>query len=442
MGDSSLASQSGPCMELIVISPEPAMFERTIMVDTNYLMQVNQEDIMEMLFNPCYEDKFTEASKLIKKQMIKLLRDVVNRKLDLCFTNHIAREFVCRQCMKKGLIKIYMKYITVLTPREAFESEFLNVSAAINSQIPDPLGKGEINDTYSYILAALAGSKYFVTEDKHVTSIYKYLAGIREGDSNLKAKEIKNVNETYKILNSQETAFPIDDVLKALFGDLGSLPVPIKIGSLGDSLPNVLDKEDVLVRILRFLQEIGHLRASSAKVPDGWDESLVEKSRLRISAVAKSVGISDFEKVDPSRFGAKLRERIADWTGEPSDQQLAEDLGGKVSDLRAIMYKEEVGYMDWEDQFSAEEPVKEFKVECGNCRSHVELEAYYDGVVEVDDREMGTENLHEWSGEIECPSCGNLLEVVYRVWEYPVMCFNTDETECEGCKLLPEKKSS
>ena len=67
---------------LVKKSVEPIMLDRTVIVDTNYLIQVNQKDILGMFFDPKYEN--TVASPL-KRQMAKLFRNVMNRKIDLSF---------------------------------------------------------------------------------------------------------------------------------------------------------------------------------------------------------------------------------------------------------------------------------------------------------------------------------------------------------------------
>lgn len=64
-------------------------------------------------------------------------------------------------------------------------------------------------------------------------------------------------------------------------------------------------------------------------------------------------------------------------------------------------------------------------------------------IVEADEREMGTEFLHEAEINVECSTCDESLTIYLRVWEYPEGCFNMQEIELsEGvlikqCSLIP-----
>ena len=61
------------------------------------------------------------------------------------------------------------------------------------------------------------------------------------------------------------------------------------------------------------------------------------------------------------------------------------------------------------------------------------------GVTEVDERSMGPENFHEWSGEDECPNCKSEVSVQHEVYEYPSFFENGEDTTFSGCDLIPEK---
>jgi hypothetical protein len=52
---------------------------------------------------------------------------------------------------------------------------------------------------------------------------------------------------------------------------------------------------------------------------------------------------------------------------------------------------------------------------------------------------MGPENSHEWSGEEECPNCGSEVSLIYELYEYPIGTENDEDTECDGCTIVPEK---
>ena len=83
------------------------------MVDTNYLILVNREDLARMFFDREYDNTIGSDT---KKQMARLFRDVTDRKLDLCFSNFIMREFIGLVPGRQELLKIYKKYIAVIKP--------------------------------------------------------------------------------------------------------------------------------------------------------------------------------------------------------------------------------------------------------------------------------------------------------------------------------------
>ena len=425
------------CRKLVKINPEPAMIDRTIMVDTNYLILVNQKDIACMFFDPNYEDSASSP----KKQMARLFRDARNRKLDLCFSNLIMREFIGRAPKRKEMLEIYKKYISVITPVDNLESHFLDLAAAINSCIIESGQEGDIKDTYSYILATLAEVRYFVTEDKDVDRVYVYLSRVREKDLKAIAREIRKIKGVFKLLcEVPESAFPIDDVLGFLFLHSSPLPVPVSILKLKDRLPDVLDRTETILWMFRSLQEIAELRRYVTETPEGWNKRIIEKAKSRIGDVAQSIGLQTLGSIDGRSFNIKLVEEGTNWREESTDQKLATDLSDQLNLLWNIVHgEEEVEYMTRDDQFDAEEPTKEFTVKCDTCGKQLEVEAHYQGVVDAYEREMGKELCYQWLTELSCPSCGETLRIIYELWEYPEWWFNYEGTECCGCELVGEK---
>lgn len=59
-------------------------------------------------------------------------------------------------------------------------------------------------------------------------------------------------------------------------------------------------------------------------------------------------------------------------------------------------------------------------------------------IVEADEREMGTERLHEAIIYYDCPNCDNTLMVTLHVWEYPEGFANMQDIEVEGGQLVHE----
>lgn len=425
------------CRKLVKIDPEPAMIDRTIMVDTNYLILVNQKDIASMFFDPNYEDSVRAP----KKQMARLFRDARNRKLDLCFSNLIMREFIGRAPKRKEMLEIYKKYISVITPADNLESRFLDLAASLNSCIIESGQEGDIKDTYSYILAALAEVRYFVTEDKDLDRVYTYLNGVREKDLEEIGREIRKIKGVFKVLcEKPESTFPTHDVLGFLFLHSTPLPVPVSISRLKDRLPDVLDRTETILWMFRSLQEIAELRRYVTEMPEGWNERIIEKAKLRIGDVAQSIGLQTLGRIDGRSFNIKLVEEGTNWCEESTDRKLATDLSDQLNLLWNIVYgEEEVEYMTRDDQFDAEEPTKKFTVKCDKCGEQLELEAYYQGVVDAYEREMGKELCYQWSTEMSCPSCEETLGIIYELWEYPEWWFNYEGTECYGCELVGEK---
>lgn len=52
-----------------------------------------------------------------------------------------------------------------------------------------------------------------------------------------------------------------------------------------------------------------------------------------------------------------------------------------------------------------------------------------------DERQMGTENGFTWEYTIDC-ECGNEIEIIYEVWEYPEGAFNNDNVTLNGGTLI------
>ncbi len=59
-------------------------------------------------------------------------------------------------------------------------------------------------------------------------------------------------------------------------------------------------------------------------------------------------------------------------------------------------------------------------------------------VVEADEREMGTESLHEAILYTDCAECNNSIMITLHVWEYPEGFANMQDIEVEGGKIVDE----
>lgn len=421
------------------IQPIPAMNDRTITVDTNYLVQINPSDLISMLFDVGFENSVAG----FKKQMARLFRDVIGRKIDLYLSDIVLSEFVGYAPKNKELAEIYRKYIGVISPSSSFQSCFFYLAAAINSCIVEMGQAGDLRDTYSYILSALAEIKYFVTGDRDVARVYNYLSRFREEGSDERIRQINKIKRTYHTLcGSDEISFPLDDILGFILASSSDLPVPVSIERLESSLPSVLDKVETILWIFRTLKEIDLLKSPNLKLPEEWNNEIVEQARARIANIASCLGLQNPHQVDPAYFHVKLVEEESNWKAESQDMNLATSLRDQLNIIWSCIHEEEeLEYQTLEQRFLDEEFEKEVTVRCENCGKQIETVANYEGVVGGDSRDMGAELHHRWSSEFTCPSCGELIEVVFWVYEYPFFCVNYEDTECSNCKIVRTGKA-
>ena len=74
-----------------------------------------------------------------------------------------------------------------------------------------------------------------------------------------------------------------------------------------------------------------------------------------------------------------------------------------------------------------------FSVTCSKCGANHDFgadDADFDGNGS-DERGMGVENQYTWETTFDC-ECGNQIEIVYDVWEYPVGAYNHSNIEVTG----------
>jgi len=347
------------------------------------------------------------------------------------------REFIGRVPKRSDLLEIFKRYITIISPRDNLETCFLDLAASINSRTIDVGQECDVKDTYSYILALLAGVRYFVSEDSDLERLYEYLTRVRGMDSQAKAREIRRIRDVYRLLcDIPESTFPVEDVLRFLFLGSDPLTVPISISRIQAQLPDVLDKAHMMLSILRTLREADLMRKSVGDKTEGLDVALLEKARSRVREVAKDIGVDHTASTE--LIAARLVEEEAKWKEHPSDRELALQLSNQLDLFWSYLYEQddEDHYNSLEEKFNAEDPTKKFLVECEECDRRFELEADYQGVVETEQRSMGAEHCHEWLAHDVCPGCRNNVELHHNVWEYPLFWFNYEDTYCIGCEIV------
>lgn len=74
-----------------------------------------------------------------------------------------------------------------------------------------------------------------------------------------------------------------------------------------------------------------------------------------------------------------------------------------------------------------------FSVTCSKCNTVHDFDAS-DADFEhtsSDERNMGPEHQYSWETTFDC-ECGNEIEIIYDVWEYPAGAYNHSDVEVSG----------
>jgi hypothetical protein len=74
--------------------------------------------------------------------------------------------------------------------------------------------------------------------------------------------------------------------------------------------------------------------------------------------------------------------------------------------------------------------------QCGHQHTIPAEEADFEAVSH-DERQMGEEIEYNWQPEIEC-DCGNVINVGYDAYEYPVGAFNAQDIQITGGTVVQE----
>jgi hypothetical protein len=68
---------------------------------------------------------------------------------------------------------------------------------------------------------------------------------------------------------------------------------------------------------------------------------------------------------------------------------------------------------------------------CGKQQKFAVEEADFEAT-SSSERQMGPENGYTWEHTFYCGECDNVIEIKYKVWEYPVGAFNYDKIQING----------
>ena len=82
----------------------------------------------------------------------------------------------------------------------------------------------------------------------------------------------------------------------------------------------------------------------------------------------------------------------------------------------------------------------DFLLQCNNCDNSFafpndQMEPDFQ-IIDVDERNMGSEIAYEWEEHLNCPICQADVFIICRLWEYPAGVKNYEEVEGKGAKIL------
>lgn len=110
--------------------------------------------------------------------------------------------------------------------------------------------------------------------------------------------------------------------------------------------------------------------------------------------------------------------------------------------LKYPFYYSKLGiFLSWfEDEFDKNCSKLDVEIKCSNGHKFTET-IFYEGVVAVEERNMGKEITHTWKNEeIVCPECGEELTVQLDFWEYPEGWVNHASFDMSDCKVLNQNE--
>jgi len=413
---------------------EISKFKKSAIIDTNYLIQINQKDLISLFFEQGYEKKISNP---LKKQMATLFRSHVRKEIAIFFSNSIFREFIYISPDKVGLVHLYNKHLFRVGSNRQFEPFFLDLASLLNLAAKEKNRNARVDllDTYSYIIANLAGIDYFITENGDLKGIFEYINDLRKSSHLDQVNEIKRImNLNNDLFGIKEEDFPIKKILEHLFSSKIKLTLPINIKDITDSLTKVSEKADSVIALCEMLNEIEEYEK---KLNQHHKEILI-KAREIINTLCESIGLDKpQEQIDVAKLAINLIEKDALWKKPDELEKIHSCVFQVLEYVYEQMHEEyEEEYRDLGEYFS--DMLSSLKIKC-KCQCGHEFEAWveYDGVVAKEEREMGAELYHLWQNEVKCQRCGEFLTIKIFLYEYPEGCLNYVDVESEsGCEIL------
>jgi len=404
--------------ELIDFGSEANRYGKSAIIDTNYLIQINLQDLISMLFETNYEARISNPR---KKQMARLFRSMIRKEIALFFSNSMMREFLYVSPDKIDLIRQYTKYLCRVGSKRQLEPFFLDLASLLNVRAKMRGHRVDLLDTYSYVISNLAGIDFFVSEDGDVKGIFEYVNEIKNTDRLSKIREIGRLMKLNEILfNIEEGDFPLKRIIERLFLYHGRLTIPINIREITEDLPKASEKADSIVIFCETINEIEDYKEMIASGNAG----LLLEARELVNSIFQSVQCEPVEpgkRIDVDNLYVDLIEKDGLWEKPEGLDEKHSALHQILQDIQERLYsqEEEGEYEDLEAFFNS--ALYEFEVEARcPCGHEFRTGIHYGGVVARENREMGPESLHVWNNEIDCPKCGKFLEIELELWEYPI----------------------
>ena len=408
---------------------KPAKF--SILIDNNYLIQINDSDVINLFFDSNYQKKIKNP---LKKQMATLFTCQNRGKLNIFISNQISREFTRIAPKKINLLRHYKKYFGIIGAKREQESFFIDCSTLLTRRANDFGFKADVPDTYSYLIASLANIEYFITEDVDLKGIFNYISKIRnEKVHKVKAEIELLVKRGENLYDIKQDTFPIRKILERLFDSYVLKPsLPIDIKDLSQELPEVTKKTDSLINVCNLLNEINDF-IDPLNVKALEFREVIEKATDIIKEVSKKIGVNPpiiNEIIDIQTLMPLLIERESLWEFPNNFEQTK----GLLLNILDRIFEPHTPLEETFDKTISEIPVL---VRC-NCKKEFSGSIFYCG---IGSSEESVENqlMHSWFNNIQCSNCNEEIDIKLLAWESPEGMLSYADFSDSECEVLNKK---
>jgi hypothetical protein len=157
------------------------------------------------------------------------------------------------------------------------------------------------------------------------------------------------------------------------------------------------------------------------------------------------IGFKENEAIDESVFKKKIIEQENKWSIKPSDEDLGFSLDSQLSILNQTLLQDELGdekeYDNLEDYYARKKTQKSTRSGAMNVTTNLN---WWHRIWELPIQKNAQWGLKTITHGLQkrCPNCDALLSVEHTVYEYPLFMENAEETVCDGCDLLTDKKTA